>query len=61
MSSRKKPDTRALFKQAKNRQGDGGVISSSEGRGTARAEAGGHKYKGKSKQEVSFTYNAQLK
>lgn len=63
MSSRqKKPDARALFKQAKSRKGENGASLGSSGapvsvagRGASSSPSavGGGKYVGKSKEEVS--------
>lgn len=58
MSSRqKKPDARALFKQAKSRKGDGPAKSTSAAPGGA---GGSSKYHGKSKEEVGQPYFAYV-
>lgn len=63
MSSRqKKPDARALFKQAKSRKGENGAsLGSSVGPGSlagrgasSSSSVSGGKYVGKSKEEVSY-------
>ena len=59
MSSRqKKPDARALFKQAKSRKGDNGPTLKPPAAGGV---GGSSKYHGKSKEEVGRIYRAYLR